>query len=565
MRKQIIAWKHLMKIFSKNPHSSSRRTKRTIAFTLCAVIGSTAVAVDGVKVNPYLAKNSNSTTTRPSGRVPSYARQPVSQINVGAASHSNTIIARPTRLPTVAAGDHGETVDPGTQNSTKAIEVAAQPVQMPWAPPAQAPAATQQATKIAKLSSRAPNAINLSPTLTDSRLNLPATPPIKGQATGPIKAQATAPIKAQATARLSAQATPRINTSATPQLGHPVAMRSPDETWLRSSTASSHRRDARRLLDQALQEYNVGAWASAEASAWNSLRRSAEGLDIAGSASRATESASAYLGIARTAIREARDFSGVYGDLSSAGVGRIARSHRTAVLKNEQQAVTATDAIDRYLNAARLHLSRIAAARVEAAEAMDLIAAIHLSRNEPRTLPNETSLCLRRAALQGQPHNASLALRLGMQLADLGLDQEAQWALGHSMSIEPTREAAETLAVVLQRSGDRDAAARIAEQAKRRFAAVSASSAPRVPEVTHLTPQQFASVSPSVIMPSDRLQTVQANLAAQPGNDQNAVLQPASYRPDAESEDREQEREQEKTNPIKATAKRLLTPFGKLW
>ncbi len=143
------------------------------------------------------------------------------------------------------------------------------------------------------------------------------------------------------------------------------------------------------------------------------------------------------LQLARQAIREARDFSGAYGSVDAEAIARMAKSHLTDVLDNQPTlGLSATDAADRYLDNARVQLAPIAAQSVEAAQAMDLLAAIYLSRADARTLPSSTALCLRRAALQGQPSNASLASRLGMHLADVGLMDEARWALEHSMSLE---------------------------------------------------------------------------------------------------------------------------------
>ncbi len=114
--------------------------------------------------------------------------------------------------------------------------------------------------------------------------------------------------------------------------------------------------------------------------------------------------------------------------VDSYSMRRMIMSHQTAVLDSQPiDTLTATDAIDRYLDEARVRLAGIAAKSVEAAQAMDLLAAIYLGRADARTLPSSTALCLRRAALQGQPANASLAMRLGMHLADLGLYQEARW------------------------------------------------------------------------------------------------------------------------------------------
>ena len=209
------------------------------------------------------------------------------------------------------------------------------------------------------------------------------------------------------------------------------------QRWLRTSTSSASREVSRRLIEQASAEYAIGAWASAETSAWEGLRFAAEAVELASRenanspADGPNAAALANLQIARTAIREARDFGGQYGAGDRDSIRRMAMSHQTAVLDYQPvDTLTAADAIDRYLDEARIRLSGIASQSVEAAQAMDLLAAIYLGRADVKTLPSSTALCLRRAALQGQPGNASLALRLGMHLADLGLYREARSGAG---------------------------------------------------------------------------------------------------------------------------------------
>ena len=347
-------------------------------------------------------------------------------------------------------------------------------------------------------------------------------------------------------------------------------------TWLQSSTPSSERKESIQLLDQATREYNFHAWASAEATAWESLRRAAEGIDIAerktrSPVDRSVARAARDLQIAREAIRKARDFSGIYGDLDADGVRRIVKSHRTEVLKHELADVPATDAIDRYLNEARVRLSRLAAYRVESAQAMDLLAAIHLGRGEPATLPSETALCLRRAALQGQPGNGSLALRLGMQLADLGLDQEARWALEHSLKIEPTREAATTLANVMQRAGNLAAAGQLKSQLRDRFPDNHRQAAVRIPEVVQLSPEEFATLSPSVIQATANSPAVTAHALTTSGTTAQATAAGPAERsvPNAEAVEVGQQTGGPskffQLKPKVQGVKRLLGPLGRLW
>jgi tetratricopeptide (TPR) repeat protein len=292
------------------------------------------------------------------------------------------------------------------------------------------------------------------------------------------------------------------------------------QRWLRTSTSSASREVARRLIDQASAEYSIGAWASAETSAWEGLRFAAESVELASRergdspANGRYAAALANLQIARTAIREARDFGGHYGVSDRASIRRMATSHQTAVLDSQPiDTLTAADAIDRYLDEARVRLSDIASQSVEAAQAMDLLAAIYLGRADVKTLPSSTALCLRRAALQGQPENASLALRLGMHLADLGLYREARWALEHSLKLDPSQEASEALVLVLRRSGRSDEAARLIASMQTTIPD-DTTRQPRVPQVDTLSPQEFASISKPVMKASQRTSVVSGTLAS---------------------------------------------------
>lgn len=302
----------------------------------------------------------------------------------------------------------------------------------------------------------------------------------------------------------------------------------PTTKWLRTSSSSATAEVARRLISQATREFNVGASLSAETSAWEAIRWAAEAVDLTTRetptlANQSSETALKKLEFAREAIREARDFAGTYGAVNSEAIARMAKSHVTNVLDDETTAgLSATDAADRYLDAARTQLAQIAASSVEAAQAMDLLAAVYLTRADAKTLPSSTALCLRRAALQGQPNNASLASRLGMHLADVGLIDEARWALEHSVSLDPDPETAEALVNVLRRSGQDDDAARLlnAMQArdnanffarsdqspaskqsipKSRLVPSAKRSKIKIPEITQLSPADFAALSKPVM------------------------------------------------------------------
>ncbi|MGI9469438.1 MAG: hypothetical protein ACR2OA_20120 [Rubripirellula sp.] len=274
--------------------------------------------------------------------------------------------------------------------------------------------------------------------------------------------------------------------------------------WLRSSSASVCARRARTLIDRGTIEYGSGAWLSAEATVWEAFRCAAEGIDL-----QERELAKAQLGIrrqsatgrlqfARTAIREARDFSGVYGNADGHVISRMAISHSTDVLDVMScDTLTGSDAADRYLDAARVALAGIASRSAEAAQGMDLLAAIYLKQNDTTKLHGATALCLRRAALQGQPDNASLASRLGMHLLDVGLMEEARWALSHSLSIEDDGATTQAYIAVLQQTGRQLEAQKII--ASLQPAPQSIVRSERVPAITELSPQDFVAISKPVM------------------------------------------------------------------
>ncbi|MCC9601286.1 hypothetical protein LOC67_12085 [Stieleria sp. JC731] len=293
-----------------------------------------------------------------------------------------------------------------------------------------------------------------------------------------------------------------------------------DRRWLQSVTIDSCSARSEQHLADAYREYRVGAWSSAEASAWKALELIATGIDIADrqtAASNTQPRAAKQLRTAKTAMIEARDFLSGGAAIDVDRINAIATSHQTPIFAGGvPEGITTTEAADRYLDYARMNLAPLAKYHVMAAQAMDLVAAIELGRNDRSHLPEETSLCLRRAALQGQPENASLAARLGMQLAEMGLDREATWTLKHAMDLQPNAGVAATLATVQQRQGDREAAMRLT--ASLRMQMPQTEKPTRTPEVIELSPSQFAAISPA-------FNVGQSQIANQPAN-APAIAQP---------------------------------------
>jgi len=286
---------------------------------------------------------------------------------------------------------------------------------------------------------------------------------------------------------------------------------------LKSGTSIVTERLAQQALELAHRDFNAGAWLSAEASAWQAIQHAAQAIDQQASetapksVTSGTASAMTNLVLAKQAMIEARDFAGSFCNVNAGGITRMARSHQTDVLDGQPTAgMTGTEASDRYLDFARLQLAAIASRSVTAAAAMDLMAVIYLRRGEARTLPSATALCLRRAALQGQPNNPSLAVNLGKHLSGVGLFDEARWALEHAMSLDPNADTARALAGVLSRSGDQQAAdAMLATITPK---SVSTKPPIAIPEITQLSPQEFAALSQSVVWKRSNSASVTAQM-----------------------------------------------------
>jgi hypothetical protein len=277
----------------------------------------------------------------------------------------------------------------------------------------------------------------------------------------------------------------------------------PRQAWLQSTTAMALSDKAVGKLEQAKIEYHSKAWLSAEQSAWEAIAFFSQAIDLRTVDTGAME----RFRVAREAIIEARDFGATNATTQSDALMRIAKSHRTDVIADDEASnLTAAVAADRYLDFARRNLAPLAAADVRCAEAIDFLAAIYLARREPRQLPGETSLCLRRAALQGQPGNADLAARLGMQLADVGLVDEAKWAMQHSLQFHFQPVVANRLAALTQHSESTNQAGSFASiEIKKESSLLASDQRAEMPLITQLTPDEFAAVSKPVMQPTQSL------------------------------------------------------------
>lgn len=369
--------------------------------------------------------------------------------------------------------------------------------------------------------------IEQAPEITDDSDEIPTewlrpSAPLQAKLASERRPQADEPTVSLASTRLAAVQGYRQQRAQQQQ----AAERPQPTRWLRSTTSSATSELAKELIAQSKEEYRAKAWLSAEASAWEALQWAAESVQLNHRESHSSPGdtpirAVDRLKLARQIIYEARDFSGKYGMLDGEAIARMARSHVADVLDHQSTAgLTATDAADLYLDEARVLLAPIAIRSVEAAQAMDLLAAIYLSRRDEHTLPSATAICLRRAALQGQPKNASLASKLGMHLADVGLYDEARWALERANSLAPTAESTEALVNVLQRGGHEVEATRLAaalnRDNQRQRQQPTATPDRRMPEVVQLSPEQFAAMSRPGVRTAQRPNRPPAQPAAIP-------------------------------------------------
>lgn len=210
------------------------------------------------------------------------------------------------------------------------------------------------------------------------------------------------------------------------------ATAAPVPQYLASGGATFFQNQSQDHFETARRLYFTGAFASAEASAWLALESAA--LEISRRApSHPMGDPVKALDQARTAMNEAQDFAGRFGSIDADAISRMVRSHRTPTLKSVNLArLSAIDAADAYLDHARIHLATLSSQNAVAARSMDLLAAVLLSRDNPRSLPSASALALRRAALQGQPGNAPLARRLGEHLREVGLRVESERVFAHA-------------------------------------------------------------------------------------------------------------------------------------
>ncbi|EMI56416.1 signal peptide protein [Rhodopirellula sallentina SM41] len=160
------------------------------------------------------------------------------------------------------------------------------------------------------------------------------------------------------------------------------------------------------------------------------------------------------------------DFSGRYGPVDTAAIGRLIEVHQTPVLKGVNTThLTSARAVDAYLQFAQQRLVNSTAGGPLAAEATMILADLEtLAANAGRTIDSppefsalhssELALTYRRAAVEISPDNADAAADLGRTLLKRSIPEAAKDLLLQSVRVAPTRQRFESLLEAAAKSGD---------------------------------------------------------------------------------------------------------------
>jgi|GEM_PF-2728249 len=202
-----------------------------------------------------------------------------------------------------------------------------------------------------------------------------------------------------------------------------------EPSWiLPGFSVGSLRESAAKALDDAAIGLSHRASLSAAAAATESLRKVALALDL----QRGDNLASTDLAEALLAMSEAEDFVGRYGNVDSAAIARMVRSHETRSLKEyDTSNLTGIGAADIYMDFARQRLGAIAVADPLAAHALGLLAKSYRQRSAESPIALAASVHLMRAAASAAPTDRGLGTELAAVLEQANLHNESQFVLAH--------------------------------------------------------------------------------------------------------------------------------------
>jgi hypothetical protein len=213
------------------------------------------------------------------------------------------------------------------------------------------------------------------------------------------------------------------------------------------------------------------------------------------------------LGIALNAIHESADFSGRYGPVDPAAIGRLIEVHQTPVLKGVATThLTSARAVEAYLQFAQDRLVNATAGGPLAAEATMILADLEsLASSTSRTIDSpaehsplhsaELALMYRRAAVAIAPDSADATAELGRTLLKRSLPAAAKELLLQSVQAAPTRQRMESLLEAAAKSGDFV----LVDQCERQLAMQQL---PSELPVKIMSPQEFARTGQTIPPPA---------------------------------------------------------------
>ncbi|WP_250932094.1 hypothetical protein [Aporhodopirellula aestuarii] len=293
-----------------------------------------------------------------------------------------------------------------------------------------------------------------------------------------------------------------------------------------------------QLAAAAVGQLRIAHWAAQRGATESAKQAAIETLRTIAALRDAQNGDNAYtqeLNTAFVAIRESMDFSGRYGPVDTAAIGRLIDVHQTPVLKGVATThLTSARAVDAYLQFAQRRLVNATSGGPLAAEAAMILADLEsIAANAGRSIDSlpefsplhsaELGLTYRRAAVEIAPENAAAAADLGRTLLKRSIPNAAKELLLQSVRVAPTRQRVESLLEAAAKSGDFV----LVDQCEKQLATQQL---PSELPVQMMSPQAFARTGqmlPNTTMPSSVASTSVPMNQATPSQQYRVATRPA--------------------------------------
>jgi hypothetical protein len=214
------------------------------------------------------------------------------------------------------------------------------------------------------------------------------------------------------------------------------------------------REAARQSFQSANQRLLRGATHSAKMYAMQTIRSIAAMQDAIHGGNRHTTQLQAAL----DAVRESRDFNGIFGTIDQSSLQRMVAVHKTVALKDQDlENLSAIEASEAYLAVARDNLVAASGGAQEASDALVIAGKVERALATMNNAhASAVAMTMQNAAVQIAPHSVFAHYELGVTLQEQGLAQQAAHSLKQSVSLRPTRRGYQKLLQVSRQCGDID-------------------------------------------------------------------------------------------------------------